>query len=357
MVQIGDAHDFMLFFLSLIRYHSPMPRKARIDAAGALHHIIVRGIEGRKVFRDDADRENFLDRLADLIPKTRTRCFAWALLPNHAHLLLQTGLFPIASLMRRLLTGYAVSFNLKYRRHGHLFQNRYKSILCQEDAYLKELVRYIHLNPLRAGLVAKIDALDRYPWAGHSALMGKIKQDWQDTEYVLAYFGDTHHKARAAYRSFVERGIPDGRRSDLIGGGLIRSAGGWDRVAKLRKANLFMKSDERILGNGDFVEEVLSKADDHLDRRYAMKAKGFDFDGIVGQVAHALRMKPADVLKRGKEPETVKARCLLCYWASRELGMTTVEISKRLRVCQSAVSRGALRGEGMAEENAYRLKF
>ncbi len=136
-----------------------MPRKARIDAAGALHHIIVRGIEGRKVFRDDADRENFLDRLADLIPKTRTRCFAWALLPNHAHLLLQTGLLPIASLMRRLLTGYAVSFNLKYRRHGHLFQNRYKSILCQEDAYLKELVRYIHLNPLRAGLVARL-----MPW-------------------------------------------------------------------------------------------------------------------------------------------------------------------------------------------------
>jgi len=334
-----------------------MPRKARIDAVGALHHIIVRGIEGRKVFRDDADRENFLDRLANLLLKSKTRCFAWALLPNHAHLLLQTGLIPIASLMRRVLTGYAVSFNLKYRRHGHLFQNRYKSILCQEDAYLKELVRYIHLNPLRAGLVPDFKSLDRYPWVGHSAVMGKIKQEWQDTEYVLSYFGETPSKARAAYRSFVERGIPEGRRTDLIGGGLIRSAGGWDRVQKLRKANLFMKSDERILGSGAFVEEVLKQADEHLDRRYAMRAKGLDFDGIVHRVAHFLKIKPADVLKRGKEPQTVMARNVLCYWASRELGVTTVEISKRLKICQSSVSRSALRGETIVANNRYELDW
>jgi putative transposase len=332
-----------------------MPRKARIDAAGALHHIIIRGIEGRKIFRGDADHENFLDRLANLLPKSRTRCFAWAFLPNHAHLLLQTGLLPIASLMRRLLTGYAVTFNLKYRRHGHLFQNRYKSILCQEETYLKELVRYIHLNPLRAGLVPDMKSLDRYPWAGHSALMGKIKQDWQDTQYVLAYFGATRSKARAAYRSFVEEGIPQGRRADLIGGGLIRSAGGWDQVSKLRKANLFMKSDERILGNGDFVEEVLKQASDRLDHRYALRAKGLDFDGLVDHVAHVMEIRPAQVLKRGKEPEAVKARNVLCYWATRELGMTTVEIARRLRVCQSSVSRCALRGEAIAAENHYHL--
>jgi hypothetical protein len=259
--------------------------------------------------------------------------------------------------MRRVLTGYAVSFNLKYHRHGHLFQNRYKSILCQEDTYLKELVRYIHLNPLRAGLVSNLNALEHFPWAGHRALVGKIKQEWQDTKYVLAYFGDTSSRARTAYRSFVEKGVPEGRRTDLLGGGLIRSAGGWDRVAELRKENLFMKSDERILGDGDFVEEVLKGAGDRLDRRYAMKAKGLDFDGIAKQVARALNMNPADVLKRGKEPETVKARNLLSYWACRELGMTTVEISRRLRVCQSAVSRGALRGERLAAENAYRLEY
>ena len=130
-----------------------MPRKARIDAPGAVNHIIIRGIERRKIFRSDSDRADLLQRLGRLLSETQTECFAWALIPNHAHFLLRTTLVPIAALMRRVLTGYAVSFNKKYRRHGKLFQSRYKSILCQEDIYLKELVRYIHLNPLRAGLV------------------------------------------------------------------------------------------------------------------------------------------------------------------------------------------------------------
>ncbi len=119
-----------------------MPRKARIDAPGALHHIIVRGIERRKIFYDDSDRENFLERLGLVLTESHTPCFAWALIPNHLHLLLKTGLTPIATLMRRLLTGYAVSFNRQHRRHGQLFQNRYKSVLCQEDAYLSGLAAY-----------------------------------------------------------------------------------------------------------------------------------------------------------------------------------------------------------------------
>jgi putative transposase len=106
-----------------------MPRKARLDAPGALHHIIVRGIERRKIFKDDSDRDNFLNRLGGILRDSQTRCFAWALMSNHFHLLLRTGLVPISDVMRRLLTGYAVSFNLRHRRSGHLFQNRYKSIL------------------------------------------------------------------------------------------------------------------------------------------------------------------------------------------------------------------------------------
>ena len=125
-----------------------MPRQARIDAPGALHHIIARGIERRRIFRTRKDYLDFIDRLSSLLDSTGTRCYAWALIPNHFHLLLKTGSVPIATVMRRLLTGYAVSFNNRHCRHGHVFQNRYKSILCQEETYLKELVRYIHLNPL-----------------------------------------------------------------------------------------------------------------------------------------------------------------------------------------------------------------
>ena len=144
-----------------------MPRKARIDAPGALHHIICRGIERRLIFREDFDRRDFVKRLGTILTETQTPCYAWSLMPNHFHLLLRTGSVPIASVMRRLLTGYAGSFNRRYRRHGHLFQNRYKSILCQEDAYLLNLVRYIHLNPLRAHVVESIQSLDEYEFCGH----------------------------------------------------------------------------------------------------------------------------------------------------------------------------------------------
>ena len=151
-----------------------LPRQSRIDASGALHHIIIRGIERRVIFRDDEDRESFLDRLGGILLESATPCYSWSLLGNHGHFLFRTGDDPIARVMRRVLTGYAVTFNRRHHRHGHLFQNRYKSILCEEDAYLKELVRYIHLNPLRAGLVKNLVDLGSYPYSGHSVLMGKM---------------------------------------------------------------------------------------------------------------------------------------------------------------------------------------
>ncbi|NOY13070.1 MAG: transposase, partial [Deltaproteobacteria bacterium] len=123
-----------------------MPRHARIDAPELLQHVIVRGIEKRPIFLDDQDREDFLARFSLLLNETATDCYAWALLDTHFHLLLRPRIGKLASFMRRLLTGYAVVFNLRHKRAGHLFQNRYKSIVCDGDAYLLELVRYIHLN-------------------------------------------------------------------------------------------------------------------------------------------------------------------------------------------------------------------
>ncbi len=134
-------------------YNQPMTRQARIYAPDALQHVIARGIGRGKIFRDDEDREDFLSRLGKIIKQTDTKCYAWSLIPNHFHLLLKTGTVPIATIVRRLLTGYAAGFNRRHQRSGHVFQNRYKSILCQEDTYLTELVRYIHINPLRTRLV------------------------------------------------------------------------------------------------------------------------------------------------------------------------------------------------------------
>ena len=120
-----------------------MPRLARLDAPGVLHHIMIRGIERRKIFRNNKDRDDFIERLSIILPESNTSCYTWALLSNHAHFLFRSGEVGISKVMRRLLTGYAVTFNRKYKRHGQLFQNRYKSVICQEDEYLRELVRYI----------------------------------------------------------------------------------------------------------------------------------------------------------------------------------------------------------------------
>jgi REP element-mobilizing transposase RayT len=128
-----------------------MPRSARLDVPCILQHVIVRGIEKRDIFLDDRDREFFANRLSSLLKETEVRCFAWSILSNHFHLLLMPMRSTLASFMRRLLTGYAVYFNRQHSRSGHLFQNRYKSIVCEEEPYLLELVRYIHLNPLRVG--------------------------------------------------------------------------------------------------------------------------------------------------------------------------------------------------------------
>jgi REP element-mobilizing transposase RayT len=195
---------------------------------------MIRGIEKSTIFRDDGDRKDFLSRVGNLTEKTKTRILAWALMGNHVHFLLVSGSEGISSFMRKLLTGYAIRFNRKHQRSGHLFQNRYKSIVCEKDSYLLELVRYIHLNPIRALVVKSMKELDYYPWSGHSILMGKQKNDWQEREYVLSYFGKEKRKAIRAYRKFTEEGKGQGRRPELVGGGLIRSLGGWSqgRVAQ-----------------------------------------------------------------------------------------------------------------------------
>jgi REP element-mobilizing transposase RayT len=327
-----------------------MPRKARIDAPGALHHIIVRGIERRKIFYDDGDRDNFLERFGTVLTDTGTPCYAWALIPNHAHLLLKTGTTPIATVMRRLLTGYAVNFNHRHRRHGQLFQNRYKSILCQEDLYLMELVRYIHLNPLRVKLVEDLKTLDTYAYGGHRVLMGNGEQPGQDTDYVLKFYGSKRTSARRHYRNFVEKGIAEGRKPDLVGGGLVRSAGGWSAVKALRKGFERVKGDERILGDSQFVESVLNEAQESLERKYRLAAAGHDFKWLVGRVAERMGIRQQDVLARGKYPQTVKARSVLCYWATCELEMTTVELSKKLKVSQPTVSQSVKRGAQIVDE-------
>ena len=332
-----------------------MPRKARIDAAGALHHIICRGIERRKLFWTDFDRDDFLERLETVLVESGTPCYAWALMPNHFHLLLRTGNAPIFKVMSRLLSGYAGSFNRRHRRSGHLFQNRYKSILCQEDTYLLALVRYIHLNPLRSELAATMDALDRYRFSGHSILMGHQDNAWQDVNTVLTLFGKRTSSARKGYRGFVEEGILLGKRPELTGGGLIRSMGGWGAVTSLRRLREHVKGDERILGASDFVESVLLEQNERLEHRYALQSQGYDFQSVLRRVGGIFGLKAEEVLSPGKQPQRVEARSVACFWAVRVLGMTTVEVSRRLGITQSAVTKAVYRGEKLAKDKGFQM--
>jgi len=203
-----------------------MPRRGRLDAPGAIHHVFARGVARGRIFSDDKDRSMFIGHFSKLIVDSKAACFAWSLLNNHFHILIRTGEMPLSKIMQKLLTWYSVNYNRRHHRVGHLFQNRYGAILCEEEAYLVELVRYIHLNPLGVGDVEDLKALGSYRWCGHGAIVGKTRAEWQETKEILARFGRNKSKARASFYSFMNAGLKMSDRDLLRGGGLIRSAGG-----------------------------------------------------------------------------------------------------------------------------------
>jgi putative transposase len=321
-----------------------MPRLARLDIAGLLQHVIVRGIERCDIFNDDYDRQLFLDRFTKLLSETGVRCYAWALLSNHFHLLLMPTSTTLSSFMRRLLTGYAVSFNRHNKRSGHLFQNRYKSIVCEEESYLLELVRYIHLNPLRAGMVKSLEELDHYSWSGHAVLLGNRNFNGQETQVVLERFGQKLTTARLTYRQFVSDGIKEGRRDDLVGGGLKRSQG-------KRQLNEYESFDARVLGSGDFVDGL--KQEEML--RDKMKST-VTIARLVAAVANALGLVPDAVRKPSKSRMPALARGIICHLAIFEFGYSGSEVGKYLYLGSSGVSLAAKRGEKFLNADAVKIK-
>jgi len=329
-----------------------MPRTARLDAPGTLHHVMIRGIERRNIFRNKTDRLDFLERLEKLIPEAGIVCYGWAFLSNHAHFLLKTGHLPLSQFMRRLLTGYVVSFNRRHKRHGQLFQNRFKSIVCQEDVYLKELIRYIHLNPLRAGLVTGLEELDKYPYCGHRALMGQVECPWFPVAEVLTLFGKNTGSGRAAYRKFVEEGLGQGRKEVLVGGGLMRSAGGWSAV---KKGPCHGMSDERILGDSEFVSATLSQAGETLNRHDEIKAQGIDLQYIATKAAEIFQIERDQIYSPGRQSNIVSARSLVCFWAARELGLSLSELARTFRMSVPGIGYAVVRGERIVKDRDLEL--
>ncbi|MBC8434269.1 MAG: transposase [Desulfobacterales bacterium] len=265
------------------------------------------------------------------------------------------------------MTGYAVTFNRRHRRAGHLFQNRYKSVVCEEENYLLELTRYIHLNPLRAGLVEDLNTLDKYVWSGHSVLMGKLQNplipEMKETskperqgqlekpsltlaektvDEVLRHFGNALNDARQHYRAFVEKGIKQGRRPELQGGGLVRSAGGDTSVLFSKDKENRELSDQRILGGGDFVGEVLQESEKLLEKKYKPKRT---IDDLIVEVADNVGISPELICSGSRKRLISDARALLAYLAVEETGHKATDVARILGIKRVSVHHAVKKGK------------
>ena len=201
-----------------------------------------------------------------------------------------------------------------------------------------------------------LSELNQYAYSGHIMLMGRLKRPWQDVEFVFSYFGATLQRARKEYFSYVEAGLDQGRIKELTGGGLIRSLGGWAEVRKHGlKGQDHIKSDERILGESDFVEDILSQANEKFERKYELKRLGYDLDRVAARAAEIYGIEVDDIYLKGKRQKRVKARSLFCFWAVHELGITLTELARRLGISVPGVGYSVERGERTARENSFRL--
>ena len=264
-----------------------------------------------------------------MLHETRTACYAWVLLDNHIHLLLLPTATPLAVFMRSLLTGYAVVFNRRHQRSGHLFQNRYKSIVCDSDAYLMELVRYIHLNPVRAGIVTELDALADYRWCGHRQMLGQGDDRLVMEKDVLALFGRSKGTARVTYLQFLADGLHLSQPKLSQGG--RRTSQTLDGC--LTDDQLY---DDRILGGGGFVERVLTQEQSTVTPKL--------LDSIVENVAKHYGIDVEELTWPSKVRMIAEAKAVICFLATCRHRLPGTEVGKALGYTPSAVSRAAKRG-------------
>ena len=207
-----------------------MARKPRVHFTGALYHVMSRGNQGQKIFKDDRDCERYLDFLREGQKRFGHRLYAYVLMGNHVHHLIEIGQTPLSKVMQNILFRYTRYWNRRYKKTGHLFQGRYKAILCEKESYLLELIRYLHLNPVRSKIVN--DPGD-YAWSSHGAYLRGEAKTWISVDEVLPHWGKGRAQAITGYRGFVLDGLTEGHRDDL-----------------------YKVIDQRYLGDDAFVERV-----------------------------------------------------------------------------------------------------
>lgn len=320
-----------------------MPRIGRLLVPDGIYHLIGRGLERRAIFQDVRDKQEFLKRLQMNLGKSEMQCLAWAVMPNHYHLLVRVGNRTLASLMQPLLTGFAGFYNHRHDRAGYVFQNRFQSILCEDNAYLLELIRYIHRNPLKSGLVPNVQALATYPWSGHSGVVGMHRRPWHSINEMLRYFHSRRKVALQRYQEFISSSDDTGQH--FSGGGLVRSHGGWENLSRLRKEHVQCIGDERILGSSDFVTRSLTHDALAVSQRTRFAMQGLDLPMLIKSVCCYCGVDESRICGKSREGELSRAKALICYFGNREMGLTTREIASSLRLTQPAVSKWIRKGE------------
>lgn len=331
-----------------------MPRNARIDIPGILQHVMVRGIEKCTIFLDDEDRKFLLSRLSFLLKETDTDCLAWALMPNHFHLLVRPRYGKLSTLMRRLLTSYALYFNKRNNRVGHLFQNRYKSIICEEEAYLLQLVRYIHLNPLRAGIVKNMEELASYPWTGHAVLMGKRTMAGQQIDEILLHFDDQTHISRHRYLDFITEGLAPETHNNTEHAETEESKQkqptDWKSFCKSiqlpavkNNHNLNFSNDIRIMGSDSFAQSILKQESGESDGKPANTQ--VTIPALLTAVSKYFNIQENSLTLKTRARQVSIARGVFCYLSVRDHGYTAAEIARQLHLSRSGVCLAIRRGE------------
>jgi REP-associated tyrosine transposase len=291
-----------------------MARKPRIEIPGGLYHIYTRGNNRQPIFSCNEDCDHMLSLLARVKSTLPFYLYAYCLMPNHIHLLVERREDEISRVMHRLLTGYSKFFNQKYSRVGHLFQDRYRALLCDSDEYLAELVRYIHLNPVRAKIVRKPEM---FIYSSHRAYIGLSEERLVDTEPVLRHFGGTKTVARNRFETFVHAGMKLGHREELYSSG-----------------------DRRILGSEEFIEhtirrigEVARPAKPTAELRSPINSKR-----LIRASAAAVGMNAKELCRSNKERGIVEVKEAIIF-VGRKLGVSNASLSVALGIHSSTVSR------------------
>jgi len=294
-------------------------RRPRIHFTGALYHVISRGNRRQGIFRDEKDFKRFLVYLSHCKVRFRFRLYAYALMENHVHLLLEVQKTPLSRIMQSLLFRYTQYFNRRYWEVGHLFQGRYKAIVCDKDAYLLELVRYIHLNPVRARVVK---APEDYEWTGHLSYLTKREEELIDDGLVLDQFGRDRSSATRRYRTFVAEGITGGHETKY-----------------------YQVKDQRYLGEDAFVERVQTERNEPEDWVYEIP-----LETISREVARAIGGE--DELcsaRRGRQGS--RGRGMVAYLARSIAGYRVKEIADHFRRSSVTVSEAITKVEDLLRKD------